>query len=277
LNDDMGIDASSELKVMIDAAMAAGEVLLRHYARLSELEVQTKAGPTDLVSAADREAEDVTRSLLVAARPAYGFLGEEGGSTGGNDRSQYWIVDPLDGTTNFLFGCPLWGVNVALARDGKVVCAVTYLPVLGELYLAESGRGAWLNGRRIHVSTRDSLVRSVLACGIPFADKPDHDVFAREMTLLSSEIAGLRRTGACAVDMAFVAAGRWDAYWERKLNAWDMAPGVLLVEEAGGRATSVTGQALDLLGGNVCVSNGRIHDILVDRLNAARTSVESPI
>jgi myo-inositol-1(or 4)-monophosphatase len=180
-----------------------------------------------------------------------------------------WIVDPLDGTTNFLFGCPLWGVNVALARDNRVVAGVTYLPMLDEMYVAEEGRGCWLNGQRIHVSTRATLIESVLSCGIPFAGKPDHAVYAREMALLSETTSGLRRTGACAVDMAFVASGRWDAYWERALNAWDMAPGVILVQEAGGRATSVTGDALDLHGQNVCVSNGVLHDVLVTQLNLA--------
>ncbi|MCW5581342.1 MAG: inositol monophosphatase, partial [Luteimonas sp.] len=173
------IDASDELKVMVDAARAAGQGLLRRYGQLSELAVQTKAGPTDLVSIADEEAEGTARALLARARPSYAFLGEEGGAGGGTDTTQSWIVDPLDGTTNFLFGCPLWGVNVALARDGTVVAGVTYVPVMDELFVAEKGKGAWLNGQRIHVSARDSLIRSVLACGIPFADKPDHPVFAR--------------------------------------------------------------------------------------------------
>ena len=265
----MAIDASSELKAMVDAARAAGEGLLRHFSQLADLEVQTKAGPTDLVSIADEEAERTVRSLLAAARPAYAFLGEESGIGGGGDLSQCWIVDPLDGTTNFLFGGPLWGVNVALARDGEVVAGVTYLPVHDELFVAERGKGAWLGNRRIRVSTRRTLIQSVLACGIPYADKPDHPVFAREMALLSAKVAGIRRTGACSIDMAYVAAGRWDAYWERALNAWDMAPGVILVEEAGGIATSVTGAALDLDAGNVCVSNGAIHTALLDRLNEA--------
>src|SRR5690606_10460757 len=224
---------------------------------------------TDLVSIADEEAEHTVRAILAAARPSYAFLGEEGGIGGGGDSSQCWIVDPLDGTTNFLFGCPLWGVNIALARDGVVVAGVAWLPVAGALFVAERGKGAWLNDRRIHVSARDTLIRSVLACGIPFADKPDHPVFVREMALLSAQVAGIRRTGACAVDMAYVAAGRWDAYWERALNAWDMAPGAILVEEAGGTATSVTGGALDLQGGNVFVSNGVIHAALLERLDAA--------
>ena len=260
---------SHDLFAMIDAARAAGAGLQKRYAQLSELVVRAKSGPADLVSVADEEAEQTARAILSKAQPAYSFLGEESGVSGGSDDAQSWIVDPLDGTTNFLFACPLWGVNVALAREGRVVAGVTYLPVLDEFYVAEAGQGAWLNRDRIYVSRRATLMEAVLSCGIPFAGKPDHAVFAREMALLSEHTSGLRRTGACSVDMAFVAAGRWDAYWERALNAWDMAPGVILTQEAGGRATSVTGDTLDLHGQNVCVSNGAIHDALIAQLNTA--------
>ena len=263
------LDVSDELKAMIEAAQAAGEGLLQRFGQLAELGVRTKTGPADLVSIADEEAERTTREILGKAQPSFGFLGEEGGAIDGSDDGQIWIVDPLDGTTNFLFGTPLWGINVALAREGEVVAGVTWLPALKEMFVAAKGEGAWLNGQRIHVSTRHRLVDSVLACGIPFAGKPDHPVFAREMALLSAEVAGIRRTGACSVDMAYVAAGRWDAYWERSLNAWDMAPGVILVREAGGVATSATGAALDVHDGNVCVSNGAIQAALIERLNAA--------
>ncbi len=263
------IDSSEDLKAMIEAAKTAGAGLERHFAQLAHLTVRSKTGPADMVSIADEEAEATARGVLARSRPSYAFLGEEGGIGGGDDQSQQWIVDPLDGTTNFLFGSPLWGVNVALAREGKVVAGVTYIPVLNELYVAETGKGCWLNGERMRVSNRTALVESVLACGIPFSGKPDHPVFAREMTLLSADVAGIRRTGACAVDMAWVAAGRWDAYWERCLNAWDMGPGIILVEEAGGRATGVDGGPLDLHAGHVCVSNGGVHDALIERLNAA--------
>lgn len=264
--------ASDELKAMVEAAQAAGAGLRRHFAHLSGLGVRAKSGPADLVSIADEEAERITRAILSKARPGYAFLGEEGGAVGGSggDAGHTWIVDPLDGTTNFLFGSPLWGVNVALAREGQVVAGVTWLPMLDELYVAEQGKGCWLNGHRIHVSARGTLIEAVLACGIPFAGKPDHPLFAREMALLSADVAGIRRTGACAVDMAWVAAGRWDAYWERALNAWDMAPGVILVQEAGGVATAVDGSPLDLHGQNVCVSNGALHPLLVEVLNRAR-------
>ncbi len=267
------LQASEELLVMVEAAKAAGAGLKAHFARLSELGVRAKSGPADLVSIADEEAERTTRTILARARPAFAFLGEEGGAVAGGDARHTWIVDPLDGTTNFLFGNPLWGVNVALARDDVVVAGVTWLPMLDELYVAERGKGCWLNGNRVHVSNRARLIESVLACGIPFAGKPDHPVFALEMAMLSADVAGIRRTGACAVDMAWVAAGRWDAYWERALNAWDMAPGVILVQEAGGLATAVDGSPLDLHGQNVCVSNGGVHAALVEVLNRAKAEV----
>jgi myo-inositol-1(or 4)-monophosphatase len=261
-------DFSDDVLAMIDAARAAGAGLCRRQAQLGELAVRSKSGPADLVSVADEEAERTVHVLLAKARADYAFLGEEGGSHG--DGEHQWIVDPLDGTTNFLFGGPLWGVNVALAHRGRVVAGVTFLPVLDELYVAEQGRGAWLGTRRLQVSTRATLGESVLACGIPFHGKPDHDIFAREMALLSAQTSGLRRTGACSVDMAFVAAGRWDAYWERALNAWDMAPGVILVQEAGGVASGVDGGPLVLDGGHVMVSNGAVHAALLEQLERAR-------
>ncbi|KFN49452.1 inositol monophosphatase family protein [Arenimonas composti] len=258
---------SRELEAMVAAARAAGAGLRARQRELHALAVRSKSGPADLVSIADEEAEATVRAHLAAARPDYAFLGEEGGAEGNGERQ--WIVDPLDGTTNFLFGGPLWGVNVALAEAGRVIAGVTWLPALEELYVAEAGRGAWLNGRRLQVSPRATLVEAVLSCGIPFHGKPDHPLFAREMTRLTAVTAGMRRTGACSVDMAFVAAGRWDAYWERTLNSWDMAPGVILVQEAGGIATGADGGPLDLYGGHVCVSNGAIHAALLEQLRLA--------
>ena len=270
------LQASSELQAMIGAAEAAGAGLMRRFSQLGELQIRTKTGPADLVSIADEEAERSIHDRLGKLHPKFGFVGEEGGTTIGRDSGESWVVDPLDGTTNFLFGTPLWGVNVALVREGEVVAGVSWLPALGEMYVAEQGAGAWLNGERIHVSSRHRLVDSLVACGIPFAGKPDHPVFAREMALLSPRTAGIRRTGACSVDMAYVAAGRWDAYWERALKSWDMAPGVILVREAGGMVTSATGTALDLQGGTVCASNGAIHGVLMERLNQAFADPSAP-
>lgn len=263
------LQPSLELQAMIEAARSAGAGLMRRFGQLTARDIRTKNGPADLVSIADDEAERTARAILAAAQPTFGFLGEEGGAVGGSDGAHLWIVDPLDGTTNFLFGTPLWGVNVALATAGEVTAGVSFLPALDEMYVAEQGKGAWLNGQPIHVSTRNRLVDSVLGCGIPFAGKPDHPLFARDMEQLTADVAGIRRTGACSVDMAWVASGRWDAYWERSLCAWDMAPGVILVREAGGMASSVSGAPLDVHGDNVCVSNGALHALLVERLNAA--------
>jgi myo-inositol-1(or 4)-monophosphatase len=264
------LQPSDDLVAMIEAARAAGRGLRTHFSQLAGLDIRSKSGPADLVSIADEEAEATIRGKLARARPGYGFLGEEGGTRPGTDAHHTWIVDPLDGTTNFLFGTPLWGVNVALARDGQVVAGVIFLPVLDELYVAEAGKGCWLNDRRIQVSARATLVEAVLGCGIPFAGKPEHPRFAREMALLTSQVAGIRRTGACSVDMAWVASGRWDAYWENALCAWDMAPGIILVQEAGGIATASDGSPVDLQGPSVCVSNGVLHERLVALLDQAR-------
>ena len=264
------LSPSDDLKAMIEAAKAAGDGLERHFAQLSALTIRSKNGPADMVTVADEEAEATTRAILARARPSYGFLGEEGGAEAGSDESMTWIVDPLDGTTNFLFGTPLWGVNVALARNGRVIAGVCYLPVLNELYVAEAGKGAWLNGQQIHVSPRTNLEECVLGCGIPFAGKPDHPLYAREMALLTPQVAGVRRTGAASVDMAWVAAGRWDAYWEQSTSAWDMAPGVILVNEAGGVVTVTDGDPHDIQGGHVCMTNGHIHQTLIEQLMTAR-------
>ncbi len=261
---------SDDLKTMIEAAKAAAAGLECRFAQLSDLTVRAKSGPADLVSIADEEAEQTAHRILTAARPDYGFLGEEGGARGGDRSGRQWIVDPLDGTTNFLFGTPLWGVNVALAQDGDVIGGVIFLPMLNELYVAEKGQGAWLNGRRIFVSPRATLEEAVLGCGIPFNGKPDHPVFAREMARLTPRVAGIRRTGAASVDLAWVAAGRWDSYWERCTSAWDMAPGVVLVREAGGQVTGVDGAPIDIHAGHVCATNGAIHDALIHELNAAK-------
>ena len=261
-------DPSPLLKVMIAAAEAAGASLAADFAALSELEIIRK-GPADFVSAADLKAEEILRDRLAQAYPRYGFLGEEGGHSAGEDAAATFIADPLDGTTNFLCGNPLFGVNLALERDGELAAAVTLNPVLGEVYWAEKGCGAYLNGRRIQVSERPRLADAVLSVGIPFPGKDGHGLFAREMQALSARAGGLRRLGSAAMDMAYVAAGRFDGFWERQLNPWDLAPGALLIVEAGGRATAADGGPLDLHGGSVCATNGRFHEELLAQLAAA--------
>lgn len=257
---------SDLLATMLDAARLAGEGLVEDRARLETLDVRSKAGPDDVFSEADLRAENTVRSALKGYRPNYGFLGEEGGLELGSDPSFVWMVDPLDGTTNFLTGSPLFAVNIALARDGKVVAGVTHVPVLGETFWAEEGQGAWLNDKRIHVSTRPTLQTAVLGIGIPFASKPRHDQFYAEMERLTPRIAGIRRLGAGAIDMAWVACGRHDAYWEQSVSPWDMAAGVIIVEEAGGVCSNTLGDPLDLMGGSVLACAPSIRADVLDAI-----------
>lgn len=257
---------SELLTVMLDAARIAGEGLLIDRARLETLDVRSKEGPADVFSEADLRAEQTVRSALRAYRPDYGFLGEEGGLEAGADPSHVWMVDPLDGTTNFLTGSPLFAVNIALVRDGHVVAGVTHVPVLAETFWAEEGEGAWLNDRRISVSTRPTLETSLLGVGIPFATKPRHDQFLAEMERLTPRIAGIRRLGAGAIDMAWVACGRHDAYWEQSVSPWDMAAGVVIVREAGGVVTNTLGEPLDLMGGSVLAVTPQLRDEVIEAI-----------
>ena len=260
-------DTRSELiETMIAAAHRAGEGLMHDAARIADLRIEHKAGLDDMFSEADLRAERTVREMLAAYRPDYGFLGEESGLAEGNDPANTWIVDPLDGTTNFLFGLPFYAVNIAYAKDGKVLAGVTHIPPLGETFWAERGQGAYLNGERIRVSDRQTLIESVLAVGIPFASKPRHEQFAAEMLRLTPLVSGIRRLGAAAVDMAYVACGRFDAYWEQAVCAWDIAAGVVIVEEAGGIVTDTLGGALDLDNGTVLASTRQLHSDLVAQI-----------
>jgi myo-inositol-1(or 4)-monophosphatase len=252
------MEKSETIAAMIEAAQRAGAGIMEDRERLHTLEIHDKAGPADLVSEADLRAEDTVRSILRGFRPEYGFLGEESGLEQGTDKAHVWIVDPLDGTTNFLTGSPLFAVNIALVRDGKAIAGVTYVPALDELFRAEQGAGAWLNDRRITVSKNATLGEAVLAVGIPFASKPRHEQFHAEMVRLTPKIRGIRRLGAGAVDMAWVACGRFEAYWEQSVSPWDMAAGTIIVQEAGGLVTDTAGGELDFDGGTVLACNGAL-------------------
>lgn len=257
----------SFLDVMKRAATAAGEGLLRDRSRIAELTPQSKLGPADLFTEADVNAETTVRDILAEAAPEFGFLGEEGGLQPGSDPHHMWIVDPLDGTTNFLTGTPLFAVNIALARDGEVIAGVTYAPAMDEMFWAETGGGAWLNDQPIRISTRATLEQAVLGVGIPFATKPRHDQFLAEMERLTTRVSGIRRLGAGALDMAWVACGRFDAYWEQDVSAWDMAAGVVMVREAGGVVTNTLGGRLDLMGRTMLAATPAVHAELVEALS----------
>jgi myo-inositol-1(or 4)-monophosphatase len=253
---------------MIDAVRKAARGLVRDFGEVEELQV-SKKGAADFVSAADLKAEQTLFEELTRVRPGYGFLGEERGEIPGTDKTHRWIVDPLDGTTNFLHAMPHFAINVALERDGEVVAAVTYNPVTHDLFRAERGRGAFLNEKRLRVSGRARLDEAVIATGIPFLGHGGHARFLKELHQVGQRVAGVRRFGSAALDLAWVAAGRFDAYWERDLGAWDLAAGILLVLEAGGTVTTADGGDDMLTGGSICAGAAGIHPLLMERLKAA--------
>ncbi|MBS0331778.1 MAG: inositol monophosphatase [Proteobacteria bacterium] len=262
------ITQSALLKVMSDAARKAARGLNRDFGELSELQVAKKA-PADFVSAADLKAEQTLFEALSKARPGYGFLGEERGLIEGTDKTHTWIVDPLDGTTNFLHAIPHFAINIALEREGTVVAAVTYNPVTNEMFWAEKGKGCYVNDKRLRVAARQRLDEAVIATGIPFLGHGQHATFLKELHQITQRVAGVRRFGAAALDLAWVAAGRFDGFWERDLNPWDIAAGVLLVSEAGGKVTDADGGEEMLTKGSICAGNLDIHPLLLERLTAA--------
>ena len=260
---------SALLKVMSDAARKAARGLNRDFGELAELQVAKKA-PADFVSAADLKAEQAIFEALSKARPGYGFLGEERGMIEGTDKTHTWIVDPLDGTTNFLHAIPHFAINIALKREGAIVAAVTYNPVTNELFWAEKGKGAFVNDKRLRVAARTRMDEAVFATGIPFLGHGQHATFLKELHQVSQRVAGVRRFGSAALDMAWVAAGRYDGYWERDLQDWDFGGGILLVTEAGGRVTNADGGDEILGGGSVCAGNLDLQPQLLERLRIAR-------
>jgi myo-inositol-1(or 4)-monophosphatase len=263
------ISQSALLKVMSDAARKAARGLNRDFGELAELQVARKA-PADFVSAADLRAEQVLFEALGKGRPGYSFLGEERGMIEGTDKTHTWIVDPLDGTTNFLHAIPHFAINIALQREGVVVAAVTYNPITNELFWAEKGKGCYVNDKRLRVAARTRLDESVLATGIPFLGHGQHARFLKELHQVSQRVAGVRRFGSAALDLAWVAAGRYDGYWERDLKPWDIGAGILMVTEAGGKVTDAEGGQDMLTTGSIVAGNLEIHPQLLDRLKAAQ-------
>jgi myo-inositol-1(or 4)-monophosphatase len=253
------------MNVMIAAARKAGRGLARDFGEIEQLQVSVK-GPGNFVTAADHRSEETIFRELSKARPGYGFLMEERGLVEGRDKTHRWLVDPLDGTTNFLHGIPLFCIAIGLERDGEMVCGVVYNPILDELYTAEKGQGAFVNNRRLRVAARKTLVESVICTGIPHRGRPGHDRFLRECKALMAQVSGIRRTGSAAIDLAWVAAGRFDGYIDHGLQAWDIAAGMLLVREAGGYATDVDGGPGLLETGNIVAGNQAVHKALLEVL-----------
>jgi myo-inositol-1(or 4)-monophosphatase len=256
------LNVSPTLNVMISAARKAGRSLNRDFGEVEQLQVSIK-GPANFVSAADHKAEDIIFKELNKARPGYGFVMEERGVIEGGDKSHRWIVDPLDGTTNFLHSNPLFAISIGLEREGQLVAGVIYNPVSDELFTAEKGKGAFMNDRRLRVAGRKTLADALLTTGIPHRGRTGHARFLTEMSTLMQEVTGIRRTGSAALDLAFVAAGRFDGYWERNLQPWDLAAGIVIVREAGGFVTDLDGAERMLETGDVIAANKMIHQLLL--------------
>ena len=253
---------SALLNVMVQAAMKAGRSLSRDFGEVQNLQVSMK-GPGDYVSQADRKAEEIVFAELSKARPGYAFLMEERGAVEGEDAQHRWLVDPLDGTTNFLHGIPIFSVSIALERQGQVVAAVVYNPAMDELYTAERGGGAFLNDRRLRVAGRSKLTDAVIGCGVPHLGRGQHGNFLIELRNVMAEVSGVRRLGSAALDLAYVAAGRMDGFWETGLSSWDIAAGILLVREAGGFVSDMDGGQGMLDNGQVVAGNELIQRALL--------------
>ncbi|MFP1642868.1 inositol monophosphatase family protein [Pontitalea aquivivens] len=262
------MQGSANLNLMIKAARKAGRSLVKDFREVENLQVSAK-GPGDFVTRADREAERIIKEELRGARPSYGWLGEETGEEPGEDPTRRWIVDPLDGTTNFLHGLPHWAVSIALEHKGEVVAGVIFDAAKDELYYAEKGLGAFMNETRLRVSGRRNMIEAIFATGVPFGGKSTLPATLQDFARLMPVCAGVRRFGAASLDLAYVAAGRFDGYWERGISAWDMAAGMLLVKEAGG-FTGPVREGRDIFeSGAIIATNAALFDPLCRILRAS--------
>jgi len=260
---------SAVINVMEAAARKAARGLLRDFGEVEQLQV-SKKGPADFVSNADLRAERTLRRELTKARPDFGLLMEEGGAEAGADAGRRWIVDPLDGTSNFLHGLPHFAISIALEEAGEVTAGLVHAPVGDEMFWAERGRGAYLNDRRIRVSARARLADALLATGIPFKGIANHEGFLKTLAAVMPHVAGIRRFGSAALDLAYVAAGRYEGFWEYGLNPWDVAAGLILVREAGGFVTDFDGRTYRLGAPHILAGNDPLHDEIGRLLRAAR-------
>jgi myo-inositol-1(or 4)-monophosphatase len=258
---------SANLNIMIKAARAAGRSLVKDFREVENLQVSMK-GAGDFVSKADIAAEAILKEELMGARPTYGWLAEESREEQGADPTRRWIVDPLDGTTNFLHGLPHWAVSIALEHKGEIVAGVVFDAAKDEMFFAEKGTGAWLNESRIRVSGRHRMIESIFATGLPFAGRADLPETLQDLARLLPATAGVRRWGSAALDLTYVAAGRYDGYWERSLNAWDIAAGVIIVREAGGLIEPLNPAGNIIEDGEVICANDAIYDTFAKVIRA---------
>ena len=245
---------SANLNVMMKAARKAGRSLIKDFAEVENLQVSRK-GAGDFVTRADMAAEKVIREELMYARPTYGYIGEETGVVEGQDPTRRWIVDPLDGTTNFLHALPHWAVSIALEHKGQIVAGVVYDPVKDEMFYAEKGEGAFMNESRMRVSARHRLIESIYATGVPFAGRGDLPATLQDLARLMPACAGVRRWGAASLDLAYVGMGRYEGYWERDLQIWDIAAGIIIAKEAGAIVEGIADNSDPLISNDILCAN----------------------
>ncbi|MCA8881740.1 MAG: inositol monophosphatase [Rhodobacteraceae bacterium] len=252
------MQGSANLNIMMKAARKAGRSLVKDFREVENLQVTMK-GAGDFVSKADIASEAILREELTGARPTYGWLGEESGAAPGEDPTRRWIVDPLDGTTNFLHGLPHWAVSIALEHKGEIVAGVIFDAAKDEMFFAEKGQGAWMNqSQRLRVSGRSRMIEGLFATGVPFGTMQDLPESLKDLARLMPQCAGVRRWGAAALDLAYVAAGRFDGYWERGIKPWDVAAGIIIVREAGGFVKPIADGDPLLSGAGLIASNSHL-------------------
>ena len=253
------MQGSANLNIMIKAARLAGRSLVKDFREVENLQVSMK-GAGDFVSRADLAAEKIIKEELMGTRKTYGWLGEESDAEHGEDPTRRWIVDPLDGTTNFLHGLPHWAVSIALEHKGEIVSAVVFDPAKDEMFVAEKGQGAFMNESRLRVSARSRMIESIFATGLPFGGRSDLPETLQDLARILPTCAGVRRWGAAALDLTYVAAGRYDGFWERRLHSWDIAAGLLIAREAGALVEPLTPGGDILADGEIICANERIFD-----------------
>ena len=256
------VSHSGLITVMERAARKAAPRLRRDFNEVQQLQVSRK-GPADFVSMADRRAEQTLFEELQKARPDWGFLMEEGGEVEGNPEKPRWIIDPLDGTSNFLHGIPHFAISIAVQDvQGEITHGLVYQPLTDESFWAEKGRGTWQQDRRLRVSARRDLADALVATGVPFLGHGDSKEWTAIFSAIGPQVAGIRRFGAASLDLAWVAAGRFDAFWESGLQPWDVAAGLLLVREAGGFVTDYRGGDQPIQRAQVLAANDALHSKL---------------
>mgnify|MGYP001304696964 FL=1 len=256
---------SALLNVMIKAAKKASIKIRRDFNELENLQVSLK-GPGDFVTSADIRTQKIIIEELIKAKPDWNFLAEEKSDQTSQQSKNRFIIDPIDGTTNFLHGNPNFAISIAAEIEGRLEAGIVYCPIYDELFFAERGKGAYLNDRRLRIAKRKRLSEALVVTGIPHLGRGNTEQFINEIKQIMPEVSGIRRSGSAALDIAWVAAGRYDAYWEKGLSLWDIAAGIVIIREAGGVITGFDGDESDLFNGNVVAGNDNIHEALLKKI-----------